>query len=399
MAKRLAAQRHLKALWLHVNIPISDDFHSADAIGTLKNLQHLSYYKDAFWGRKGWSKSSPELLIWNSRSTLRSLELNASTFHYMHFQWEESGDEPPRQGYLSALKSFSLVDGEFDDEQTDAIIHAIDFVKLEELSLGQTNTRVGLLYKRLIDAFSAAREGDIRLQSLSMNLKEDAEDGMEFLSCFDTLTRLTICNNGINPGETENPIPEESLWQALYKHKDLTILKLTDDICSAHDTMPGLDAQTAAKFIINFPNLRHLHFYLHESKLETVAEALSHAKNLKKVCAKTHRWQGAYQEKQVVALRFLQSLVLPVLARTSGEGSFIWEEHSKIKHVVCDVFKFEVGSKFEYVKGAKKAQKIESPWNKKHQVLFRFVPLEQTHVKGGIHTMRKWADKVARDLN
>jgi hypothetical protein len=120
---------------------------------------------------------------------------------------------------------------------------------------------------------------------------------------------------------------------------------------------------------------------------------------LEKVCAKTHRRERPFQEKQNTAFRFLHSLVLSVLQRASDEESFIWEDHSNIKHVVCDRFKFGVGSKFENVKGAKRAQKIESPWNKKHQVLFRPVPMEQTLIRGGIDDMRKWADKVARDLD
>ena len=266
MAKSLSTKKNLKALWLNTNVPISSESHNADALGVLKDLQHLSFYKDAFWGRRGWSKTSPEILIWNSRSTLRSLALNDSTFHYMHFQWEEAGQESPRQGYLSALKTFSLTEGEFNDEQTDAILHAIDFVKLQELTLGQRNTRVGLLYRRLTDIFSAAR-GDVKLRSLYMDLQEDADEGIEFLSTFDTLTRLTICDNGIYPGDARDPGPEDPLFRGLYMHKNLTVLKLTDETYTMRDRMPGLDAQTATNFILNFPNLRHLHFHLHIPQL------------------------------------------------------------------------------------------------------------------------------------
>ena len=87
------------------------------------------------------------------------------------------------------------------------------------------------------------------------------------------------------------------------------------------------------------------------------------------------------------------------MQRASHEGSFIWEDHCKIKFVVFDKLKFEVGSKFENFKGAKRAQKIESLWNKKHQVLFRPIPMEQTVIRGGIADMRKWADKVVGDLD
>ncbi|RFN50828.1 hypothetical protein FIE12Z_4904 [Fusarium flagelliforme] len=341
MAKSLSTKKNLKALWLNTNVPITSDSHNPDALGALKDLEHLGFYKDPFWGRRGWSKTSPEMLIWNSRSTLRSLTLNDSTFHYMHFQWEEAGQESPRQGYLSALKTFSLTGGKFDDEQTDAILQAINFLKLQELSLGRGNTRVGLLYRRLTDIFSAAR-GDIKLRSLCMDLQEDADEGIEFLSTFDTLTRLNICDSGSWPGDTRESGLHDSLFRGLYMHKNLTVLKLTDETYTMRDRMPGLDAETAAQFILNFPNLRHLHFNLHEPQLEEVSEALSHAKNLEK---------------------------------------------------------FRVGSKFETVKGAKRAQKIESPWNQKHQVLFRPVPMEQTLIRGGIDDMRKWADKVARDLD
>ncbi|CAG7566398.1 unnamed protein product, partial [Fusarium equiseti] len=273
---------NLKALWLNTNVPITSESHSADALSALKDLEHLSFFKDAFWGRRGWSKTSPEILIWNSRSTLRSLALNDSTFHYMHFQWEEAGQEPPRPGYLSALKTFSLTEGEFDDEQTGAILQAIDFVKLQELSLGRGNTRVGLLYRRLTDIFTAAR-GDIKLRSLYMDLQEDADEGIQFLSTFDTLRRLKICDNGAWPEGTREPSLQDSLFRGLYMHKNLTVLKLTDETYTTRDRMPGLDAETAAQVILNFPNLRHLHFNLHEPQLEEVSEALSHAKNLEKI--------------------------------------------------------------------------------------------------------------------
>jgi len=266
MAKSLSTKKNLKALCLNTNVPITSEPHNADALGALKDLKHLSFYKDAYWGRRGWSKISPEILIWNSRSTLRSLALNDSTFHYMHFQWEEEGQESPRQGYLSALKTFSLTEGEFDDEQTDAILQAIDFVKLQELSLGRGNTRVGLLYRRLTDIFSAAR-GDIKLRSLHMDLQEDADEGIEFLSTFDTLTHLNICDNGSWPGDTQESGLQDSLFRGLYMHKNLTVLKLTDETYTMRDRMPGLDAEMAAQFILNFPNLRHLHFNLHEPQL------------------------------------------------------------------------------------------------------------------------------------
>ncbi|RBR24380.1 uncharacterized protein FIESC28_02870 [Fusarium coffeatum] len=398
MAKSLSTKKDLKALWLNTNVPMNSEFHDIDALGALKDMKHLSIYKDGFWGRRGWRKSSPEMLIWNSRSTLQSLALNESTFHHMHFEWEESGQEPPRQGYLSVLKSFSLVEGEFDDEQTNAILHAIDFVKLQELTLGRRNTRMGLLYRRLTEIFSTAR-GNIKLRSLYMDLQEDADEGIEFLSTFDTLTRLTICDNGIYPGDPREPGPEEPLFRGLYMHKNLTVLKLTDETYTMRDRMPGLDAQTATNFILNFPNLKHLHFHMHVPQLEEIAEALSHGRNLEKVCAKTHRWGAGVQEKQDTAFRFLHGLARSVLQRASREASFTWEDHSKIKFVVFDRLKFEVGSKFDNFKGAKRAQKIESPWNKKHQILFRPIPMEHTLIRGGIADMRKWADKVVRDLD
>lgn len=260
------SNKRLKALFLNIDVHITSEFYNPETLGALRNLEHLGLYKDDYFNRCGREKTSLEMMIWNSRSTLRSLELNDSTFRYMYHQWEESGEEPPRQGYLSALKSFSLVEVQFDDKEADAILQAIDFVKLQELNLGRRNTRVGLLYRRLTDIFSAARR-DIKLRSLYMNLQEDADEGIEFLSTFDTLTRLNICDNGSWPGDTRESGLHDSLFRGLYMHKNLTVLKLTDETYTMRDRMPGLDAETAAQFVLNFPNLRHLHFNLHVPQL------------------------------------------------------------------------------------------------------------------------------------
>lgn len=234
----------------------------------MKNLKHLSLYRDAIWDSITWNKASPEMLIWNSRSTMRSIELNESIFHNMRFQWEKSGDEPPRQGYLSALKSFSLIGGEFDDEETDAIIQAIDFIKLEELKLGRGNTGTGLLYRRLLNAFSTARKGVIKLRSLHMNLAVDPEDGIEFLASFGTLTRLTIFDSDLHVGDSQDYSLDDYFLRGLFMHKNLTTFKLTDKNHNLErDIKLALDAQIVTKFLVNLPHLRHLHFYFDERQL------------------------------------------------------------------------------------------------------------------------------------
>ncbi|KAJ4013752.1 hypothetical protein NW766_005991 [Fusarium irregulare] len=393
-------KKSLKALYLHISLPVNAGFEDGGVLNTLKGLRHLSLYKEDFWDSNAGNKVGAEMLIWNPRSTMRSIELNESIFHRMHRQWEETGDKPPRQGYLSALKSFSVIWGIFDHEETDAIIQAIDFVKLEELKLGRGNTGTGLLYRRLINAFSTAGKENIRLGSLQMNLEVDPDDGIEFLASFDTLTRLSICDSGVHIADSENYSLDDSLLQGLFMHKNLTTLKLTNKNSNLEgDRKLELDAQMVSKFIINFPNLRHLHFYFDERQLKEIAEPLSHGKKLEKICAKTHTWGFSYDKRLDTARRFLHYLARPVLEHGPDQANFRWEDHTKIKYVVCNRVKFEVGSRFEKTKGAKKALKIESPWDSKSQVLYRHVLGNSTIIKQGIDVMRKWADKVSKDLD
>ena len=120
---------------------------------------------------------------------------------------------------------------------------------------------------------------------------------------------------------------------------------------------------------------------------------------MEKICAKTYTWAFSSEKRQDAARNFLYCLARQVLERGPDNANFRWEDHSKIKYVVCNRVKFEVGSRFEKTKGAKKAEKIESPWDGKRQVLYRHVLGNPTTINQGIDAMRKWADKVSRDLD
>lgn len=290
MIERLAAKTQVKALRLQLDDSIQPN---ARRLGMIKGLNHLSLYLSN-WYR--WAHNTPTPLLWGSRSTLRSLELNKDLFRDMYKGCSEkpgetAGASNQRHDFTS-LESFSLSDACIDEEEIDALARAIDFAALHELRLGENNYEIGMLYRHLIDVFCARRRNSdvgIRLRRLSLNLAPQAvskldrwmteprgeELGIAFISCFDTLTSLTICDAGILWSDLPYPEVKEDLFRGILMHENLTSLMFMDTGNQFTIKTAKLDAQIVTRFVLNLSHLRGFCFYVDPTQLVSFPSALT----------------------------------------------------------------------------------------------------------------------------
>ncbi|OBS28303.1 hypothetical protein FPOA_02244 [Fusarium poae] len=410
MATKLAAKKNLRALFLNTSWTDNIDTETMSGIQGLKHLHLLT--SNCF------STSSPPLeLIWNSRSTLRSLDLDRSYFHSLYKAVDNSigkAESLNPQHDLSALRSFSIRGTKINPDEVVSLIRAVDFTSLENLKFGYKNVNIGLLFRRLIDIFSATKNAEIKLRSLSLNLGSQAfsnlirmvaktgeEDlGIEFISSFNTLTSLIVVDAGIHSSNLPNPGLKDTLLQGIFMHTNLTTLEFRDSISTSGCKVPCLDTQTVKRFIENFPQLKNFHFYPEEKQLDEIAEVLSRGRNLESVGISTR--ESTKDKDEEKGPEFLRQLVLPILDRDSNDkGDYQWEDSSKFSRLTMGVSVWEVGSKLgKAIKGMKNAEIITSASNSKKTVMYREIPSPMhLWLRGSLNEMKDWVNKVAKDLD
>ncbi|KAM0405719.1 hypothetical protein ACHAQC_000807 [Fusarium culmorum] len=410
MAKTLAIRNNLQALWLHISDHQNPE---AEALAAIRGLKHLHLYAYNYIG----TGIPPLSLIWNSRSTLRSLHLNSLPFKFLYKEVKDTSSSTTSssnpQYDLSALKSLSIKGASIDPDEVDCITRAIDFTKLENLNVGYKNVKIELLFKRLIEIFSAATSTDIKLRSLSVHLgtqgnsnltrmvayPEEEDHGIEFISSFSSLTSLTIVDAGVHSSDLPNPGLKGTLLRGILMHTNLAKIEFGDSISLTGWQMPCLDTQMVKRFIENFPQLKHFHFYAEANQFNEIAEALSRCRNLESILIN----RGGRFKYEETGPEFLRHLILPILERDSDDKTrdYQWEDHSKFCRLTMGVSIWEVGSKLgKAKKGMKKAEKISSASNPKRNVMYRDITRSEClWLRGTMNEMEEWVDKVAKDLD
>lgn len=271
MAKSLATNNYLRALHLKISEGRTQD---ALPLTTIKGLRHLHLETADIYT----TEDSPLALIWNSRSTLRSLTLDKSVFQYFYKnimdRTEELNGSPERQYDFTNLKSLSLqrVSWTMDPDEVDAVTRAIDFTALESVDLSHQSMRMSLLFQRLTSIFSSTDSTKIKLQRLSLNVgyqaftnrgdqtaktEEEEEPGLGLISSFDTLTSLIV---HVHSADLPNPVLKDAMLQGILKHKNLSTLEIMNTYSIRNWNTPYLDANTVAFLIDNLPRLRHFRF-------------------------------------------------------------------------------------------------------------------------------------------
>ncbi|KAF4340539.1 hypothetical protein FBEOM_5577 [Fusarium beomiforme] len=410
IAKSIAGQKNLRALNLgSAYFPESE----CKPLSKIKDLKHLAIHVNGFGGPSFKKDNIPLSLIFNSRSTLRSLSLETGSFFSAFL------DDWPKSKRLTSLKSFHLTGASIDEGLKGALTTAIDFTALEDLKFGYLSQDLTVFFGYLSDTFSKAHNDEnteIKLRSLALDMGKETffagpeeqeanvDARIDFISSFDTLTSLELHDYGQYPQEIPvNPDLKSTLVSGILKHENLTRLKISYRGVTSNYKMTCLEPITVANLVDNLPKLKEFEFIPEPTKLVETGKLVCRGRNLTSVTLITGGSWSSLAENQERGIEFLHCIFHTVLNRDadSDEGVFKWEDHSDITRVAVDWMIWEIGSKLgKSKKGMKKVQKMTVVVGKqKREVQYReitdFVRIPLIH-GGGAGS--KWVDKVEQDL-
>jgi len=249
----------------------------AKSLAKIKDLRHLAIHLLGFASPNFRKDNTPLSLILNSRSTLRSLEIETGSFSSVFL------DDWPKSKSLTSLKSFSLTGATIDEDFLSALANAVDFVALEELKFGYLSHDLKILFEHLSNIFSKARDdqkANIKLRSLEIEMGKETsfavpeeqeayvDARIDFISSFDTLTCLELHDYGQYRQEiTVNPGLKSSLVRAILKHEKLTKLKISYRGVTSGYKITCLEPDTILTLVDNLPELKVFEFIPEPTKL------------------------------------------------------------------------------------------------------------------------------------
>ncbi|KAF5989321.1 hypothetical protein FBULB1_1064 [Fusarium bulbicola] len=408
ISKSLASQRNLRALNVSAgNLGESE----AKPLAKIKDLKHLAIHLLGFASPNFRKDNTPLSLILNSRTTLRSLDIETGSFSSVFL------DDWPKGKSLTSLKSFSLTGATIDEDFLNSLANAVDFVALEQLKFGYLSHDLKILFEYLSDVFSKARDNqkaEIKLRNLDIEMGKETsfavpeeqeahvDARIDFISSFDTLTCLELHDYGQHRQEiTVNPGLKSSLVRAILKHEKLTKLKISYRGVTSGYKITCLEPDTVSTLVDNLPQLKVFEFIPEPTKLAEIARFICRGRNLTTVTLITGGSWSSLAENQEKGLEFLHLIFEQVLKGdvNNDTGLFKWEDHSKITRVAVDWMIWEVGSKLgKAKKGMKKAKKMSVAVGKqKREVLYRDIAdFIRVPLLSGLGS--KWVDKVKNDI-
>ena len=277
MAQSIASLENLQALRL------LSSHHKVEAmipLAKIKNLSHLSVENDDFDDNNIISS-----VVLNSKSTLRSLVVKTNYYATSFLQgWEKvyADDSLGKEKHsLAVLKAFTLCGTTFDTTFIKSLEKAIDFMGLLELTLGRFGVGERLFFQLLASLATSSQTSatSIGLRNLCLDMLDFShsealerqmifETKCSFISAFDTLTTLEIKGYNQYPDTiATNPGLSDTLLEAILKHKNLRILKISYSGISVGRKIPYLSAKTVAAIIDNLPQLQGLEFAPEEAEI------------------------------------------------------------------------------------------------------------------------------------
>ncbi|RSL78012.1 hypothetical protein CEP51_008575 [Fusarium floridanum] len=417
MAKSIVSLKNLKAL------SVSTDGFEEGAmrpLAKLKNLQHLSV-EDYGWGSGTGKDNVVRSMLLNSRSTLRGLSMHTSAYATCFLEdWEKmvSASKSNQPQNLAALKSFTLSGVRFEEDKfLMSMQRAIDFAGLQELKLGRLPGGKHRLFQYLAGLASSAPDERISLRTLSVHMshnrhvetpeqKQMAFDAQcAFISSFDSLTSLELVDYNQYPdSHTVNPGLADTLLQAILKHENLKVLRISYTGIISGCKIPYLSAETVTTIINNLPNLEEFQFAPEESEIDKIGEALAGSPNLTSVTCWPHdRWGRLGQNREEIpGSNILRGVLQGFMSRASSNNNtkFIWEEHFKLKRISVNYKAWIIASKFgKLEKGVKKEEKMKSE-DEKQEVLYRDITgTFHRYIHVGYDPAFEWVEKVSKDMD
>ena len=284
MAQSLASLESLQALH------ICTDKTEPGAVECLKNIRNLKHLKIEDYG---WESSDTphggaiRSMIANSKSTLLSLALEAGYYDIDSLcslsNESASSVEPSadRAHSLTALRSLTLAQLQFNDASIRALLKMVDFTALRELSIGALFEGSLALFERLAGIFSSGKPDKVvKLRSLYINMSsirfqdtfehrmEVMEKQFRLISSLDTLTSLHIkCYNEYPSDIAVNPGLPEPMLQAILRNKNLRTLKIGYSGVRSDIKIPYLSAETVSRIVDGLPLLEEFEFAPEEADM------------------------------------------------------------------------------------------------------------------------------------
>ncbi|RSL46394.1 hypothetical protein CEP54_013869 [Fusarium duplospermum] len=417
MAKSIVSLKNLKALSVSTN---KFDEGAMRPLAKLKNLQHLNV-EDYSWDSGTGKNNVVRSMLLNSRSTLRSLVMHTSSYATCFLDdWEKvvSASKSNQPHNLAALKSFTFSGVKIDEGNfLKSMQSAIDFAGLQELKLGRFSQGKHHLFQYLAGLAPSAPDKRINLRILSVNMshnrhmetpeqKQKTFDAQcAFISSFDTLSSLELVDYNQYPQEQPvNPGLSEPLLQAILKHENLKVLRISYTGIISGCKIPYLSAETVTTIVNNLPNLEEIEFAPEESEIDKIGEALAGSPNLTRVTCWPHdRWGRLGQNREEIpGSNILRGVLQGFMSRASSNNDtkFVWEEHYKLKRVSVNYRAWIVASKFgKLEKGMKKEEKMESE-DGKQGVLYRDISgTFHRYIHVGYDPGFEWVEKVSKDMD
>ncbi|EEU39435.1 uncharacterized protein NECHADRAFT_81608 [Fusarium vanettenii 77-13-4] len=417
MAESIVSLKNLKALSVST---ARFEEGAMRPLAKIKNLQHL-FVEDYSWGMGMGKDNVVRSMLLNSRSTLRSLSMRTSSYATCFLDdWEKmvSASKSSQAHDLIALKSFTLSGVRFDEGNfLKSMQRAIDFAGLHELRLGRLAEGRHLLFQYLASLAGSAPDKHIDLRTLSVDMShnhrietpEQKQTGFDakcaFISSFDTLSTLELVDYNQYQEHMVNPGLSDTLLQAILKHENLKVFRISYTGIISGCKIPYLSAETVATIVNNLPHLEEFEFAPEESEIDKIGEALAASPNLTSVTCWPHaRWGNPGQEdrEKIPGTNILRGILQGFMSRAgnSDNTKFVWEDHYKLKRVSVTYRAWVVASKFgKLEKGMKKEEKMKSS-DEKREVLYRDISgtfLRYIHV--GYDPGFEWVEKVSKDMD
>ncbi|KAL2672341.1 hypothetical protein Neosp_013045 [[Neocosmospora] mangrovei] len=282
--------------------------------------------------------------------------------------------------YLSALKSLSLIGLRFNQSLIDSLENIIDFMSLDDLTIGIVATGALLLFPLLRRLAAQADATSLSKLSLVMssestlrhfgNLGADMEfeAKVRFIASFDSLTCLELKEENPYPVTIDDgPLLFDALWRAIITHGNLESLSIN----SMED--------------------------------EEIGQALSHGNSLVSILLcpqpnQPHAFTGGPDSGLIIVTEILKGF----LSRDCDnvKGKFVWEDHYKLRRISLKHRLWDVASRFgEPRRGRKKAKTLTHGGDERRQVMYQEVPSFWEEMIATNGPRSEWLRMVTKDLN
>ncbi|KAK7996351.1 hypothetical protein PG989_004391 [Apiospora arundinis] len=394
MAQSIASLEHLQALSIW-KLRLVKDVETAEALSRVKNLRHLSL-NTSYWDGDVPTDIVAQSLIRNSALTLRSLFVYTG-FTGIRFFSENKTAPTGTPVQFPKLRSLRLLGLNLEDENVEGMLESVDFVKLDDLTLGSFHGEPEPVLDHLTALFSTASWPNLR--ALSILLSEDVEARTRFISSFKTLRKLVIEEYGqYSEDILTNPGIRDTLLNAILGHRHLRTLELT----YTHGIQTGFrlpypSAQTIGSIVDGLSELQDFVFAPEEEHIDKIGQILVRAKNLRSVTSPVRSSKSdkpGFEIVEGIVRAFLDNADISQLGK-----DFVWEEHFRLTRISASYRTWEIASTFgKGQKGMLKPEKLTGKIQD-HEVWVRdvtdFVTLR---MDVGYDPTFAWVDEVAGDL-